>query len=46
LEFAAIGARSVGIDPETVTKARTLGDWPVWDALIRKELNQHEKMGT
>jgi hypothetical protein len=41
LEFATIGAGPAKIDPETVAKARTLNNWPAWDASIRKELNQH-----
>lgn len=46
LDFAAIGTEERGSNPETIEKARKLGDWPKWDALIRKELDQHERMGT
>ena len=45
-DLAAIGAEERGSDPETIEKARKLDDWPEWDVSIRKELDQHERMGT
>jgi Reverse transcriptase (RNA-dependent DNA polymerase) len=46
LEFAATGTGTPGTDTESVKKARKLDNWPAWDASIRQELDQHEKMGT
>ena len=44
--FAATGIKTTGTDPESVEQARKLDDWPAWDASIKKELDQHKKMGT
>ena len=44
--FAVMGIETTGTDPESVEQARKLDDWPAWDASIKKELDQHKKMGT
>ena len=44
--FVVMGIRTTGTDPESVEQARKLDDWPAWDASIKKELDQHKKMGT
>ena len=44
--LAAMGIGTTGTDPESVEQARKLDNWPAWDASIKKELDQHKKMGT
>ena len=44
--LVAMGIGTTGTDLESVEQARKLDDWPAWDASIKKELDQHKKMGT
>jgi Reverse transcriptase (RNA-dependent DNA polymerase) len=47
LEHAmAASTQSVGNDPISLSDARSREDWPLWDASIKRELDQHATLRT
>ena len=41
-----IATRIVKKDPQDIEEVKQLEDWPDWDTSIKKELDQHERIGT
>ena len=42
----AVAPRNMGLDPTSLSDARSCDDWPQWDVSIKQELDQHATLCT